>query len=86
VKVQKEVERVVGVDDVVLLLSGAAAAAQLVDYGIKVGKVIIEWRRKLKEKGIEAKGKLEKPEQAPLDLSKATDEEIKEWLSQNKKQ
>lgn len=89
VTVQKDLERAVGVDDVVLVctvLAGVAAAGQIVDYGIKVAKVIIEWRRRLKEKGIKPKGTLEKPGKAPLDLSNVTDEEIEEWLSQKKKQ
>ncbi|MDJ0799714.1 MAG: hypothetical protein QNJ51_23355 [Calothrix sp. MO_167.B12] len=85
-KVQKSTNRVLGVDDLVVIasvVSGAAATAQLVDYGIKVGKAITNWRRKLREKGIEPEGNLEHPKQRPpLDLSTATDKEIEEWLSQ----
>ena len=85
VKVQKSTDRVLGVDDLLVVatvVSGAAATAQLIDYGIKVAKVINNWRRKLREKGIEPKGKLEHPKRPPLDISNTTDEEIEEWLSQ----
>lgn len=85
VNVQNSQNRVVGVDDIVLVatvVSGAAATAQLLDYSIKVAKAINNWRKKLREQGIEAKGKLEHPKRPPLDLNTATDEEIEEWLSQ----
>ncbi|NJL61063.1 MAG: hypothetical protein HC903_03540 [Methylacidiphilales bacterium] len=85
IKVQKSPSRVVGVDDIVLVatvISGVAATAQLMDYGIKVAKSINNWRRKLREKGIEPQGKLEHPKRPFLDLNTATDEEIEAWLSQ----
>ncbi len=85
VKVQKSTDRVLGVDDIVVIasvVSGVAATAQLLDYSIKVGKTIHNWRRKLREKGIEPEGKLQHPQRPPLDLNSATDEEIEEWLSQ----
>ncbi|MDJ0618377.1 MAG: hypothetical protein QNJ63_16800 [Calothrix sp. MO_192.B10] len=85
VKLQKSTDRVLGVDDIVVIasvVSGAAATAQLIDYGIKVGQAIANWRRRLREKGIEPAGKLTHPKRPPLDLSTATDEEIQAWLSQ----
>lgn len=85
VKLQKSPKRVVGVDDIVLVatvVSGVAATAQLIDYSIKTARAINNWRKKLREQGIEAKGKLEHPKRSPLDLNTATDEEIEEWLSQ----
>ncbi len=85
IKVQKSPSRVIGVDDIVLVatvLGGLAAAADLVEYGIKVGKAINNWRRKLRENGIEPEGKLEHPKRPALDLSKASDEEVEEWLNQ----
>lgn len=85
IKVQKSPNRVIGVDDIVLVatvVSGVAATAQLIDYSIKTAQVIVNWRRKLREKGIESKGKLEYPKRPYLDLNTATDEEIEEWLSQ----
>jgi hypothetical protein len=85
IKVQKSPSRVVGVDDIVLVatvISGVAATAQLIDYSIKTAQAINNWRRKLREKGIEPKGKLEHPKRPYLDLNTATDEEIEAWLSQ----
>ncbi|MDJ0798411.1 MAG: hypothetical protein QNJ51_16590 [Calothrix sp. MO_167.B12] len=82
VKLQKSTDRVLGVDDIVVIVSGVAATAQLIDYGIKVGQAIANWRRRLREKGIEPAGKLTHPKRPPLDLSTATDEEIQAWLSQ----
>ncbi|MDJ0733571.1 MAG: hypothetical protein QNJ47_05705 [Nostocaceae cyanobacterium] len=86
VKVQKSTNRVLGVDDLLVVatvVSGAAATAQLIDYSIKVAKAINHWRRKLREKGIEPKGELVNPKKSlSLDLSTATDEEVEEWLSQ----
>ncbi|NEO32362.1 MAG: hypothetical protein F6K36_18410 [Symploca sp. SIO3C6] len=85
IAVQKSPSRFMGVDDLVVvatLLGGAAATANLIECGIKVAKVINNWRRQLREKGIELEGSLENPKYLPLDLSKATDEEIEAWLSQ----
>ena len=83
VKLQKSPSRVVGADDIIFVfavVSGVAATAQLVDYGITVAKAINNWRRKLREKGIEPEGKLEHPERPPLDLKEASDEEVEEWF------
>ena len=85
IKVQKQVNRVFGADDIVFIatvLGGLAAAANLIEYGTKVAKAIISWRNQLRERGIEPVARLEHPERSPLDLSSATDEEIEEWLSQ----
>jgi hypothetical protein len=85
IKVQKSSSRIVGADDIVLVatvVGGIAATAQLIDYSIKVAKAINNWRLKLREKGIEPKGKLEHPVRPFLDLNTATDEEVEEWLSQ----
>ncbi|NET05098.1 MAG: hypothetical protein F6K16_10295 [Symploca sp. SIO2B6] len=84
IEVQKSPSRFIGVDDLVVvatLLGGAAATASLIDHGIKVAKVINNWRRQLREKGIEPEGSLENPKYLPLDLSKATDEELEAWFS-----
>ncbi|NEP02062.1 MAG: hypothetical protein F6K58_26085 [Symploca sp. SIO2E9] len=85
IEVQKSPSRFIGVDDLMVvatLLGGVAATADLIECGIKVGKAINNWRRQLREKGIEVEGRLEHPKYLPLDLSKATDEEIEAWLSQ----
>lgn len=85
INVQKLLNRVFGADDIVFVatvLGGAAAAVNLIDYGIKVAKAINKWRQELRTKGIEPQGKLEHPKRPSLDISKATDEEIEEWLSQ----
>ncbi|MGB7440206.1 MAG: hypothetical protein WA919_04000 [Coleofasciculaceae cyanobacterium] len=85
IQVQKPPSRIVGADDLVFVaavMGGVAATADLINYGIKVAKTINKWRRQLREKGIEPKARLEHPQRPPLDLSKATDEEIEAWLSQ----
>lgn len=85
IKVQNSPSRIIGADDIVFVatvVGGIAATANLIDYGIKAAKAINNWRQKLREKGIEPKGKLEHPVRSSLDLSTATDEEIEEWLSQ----
>ncbi len=85
IKVQKSPSWIIVADDIVFVatvVGGIAATANLIDYSIKVAKAIINWRRKLREKGIEPQGKLEYPKRPYLDLSTATDEEIEEWLSQ----
>lgn len=84
-KVQKQPNRAIGIDDLVVIatvVSGLAATAQLVEYGVKAAKEINQWRRALREEGLHPNGRLEHPERPPLDLGEATDEEIKEWLSQ----
>ncbi|MCE2720446.1 MAG: hypothetical protein ACK6A9_04330 [Dolichospermum sp.] len=84
IKVQKSQNRVFGADDIVFVatvVGGIAATANLIDYSIKVAKVIANWRQKLREKGIEPKGKLQHPKRPYLDLRTATDEEIEAWLS-----
>ncbi len=85
IKLQKSPTRIVGADDIAFvatIVGGIAATANLVEYSIKFAKVINNWRRKLREKGIEPEGRLEHPELPFLDLSTATDEEIEAWLSQ----
>ncbi|SRR5579883_809634 len=85
IKLQRSSSRVVGADDIVFVatvVGGIAATANLIDYSIKVAKAINKWRGELREKRIEPKGKLEHPDRISIDLSTATDEEIKEWLSQ----
>ncbi|MDM9586176.1 hypothetical protein [Nostoc sp. GT001] len=84
INVQKSPSRILGADDIVFVatvVGGIAATANLIEYSIKVAKAINNWRRKLREKGIEPKGTLEHPVRPSLDLSTATDEEIEEWLS-----
>lgn len=85
INVQKSPSRIVGADDIVFVatvVGGIAATANLIDYSIKVAKAINNWRRELREKEIEPKGKLEHPVRSSVDLSTATDEEVEEWLSQ----
>ena len=85
IEVQKLPSRIVGADDIVFVatvVGGVAATATLIDYSIKVAKAINNWRRRLREKGIVPKGKLEHPDRSSIDLSTATDEEVEEWLSQ----
>ena len=83
IKVQKLPSRVVGADDIVFVatvIGGIAATANLIDYSIKVAKAINNWRRKLREKGIEPEGKLEHPARPSLALKTASDEEVEEWF------
>ncbi|MBO3458337.1 hypothetical protein G7B40_004700 [Aetokthonos hydrillicola Thurmond2011] len=85
IKLQKSPSRIVGADDIVFVatvLGGIAATADLIDKSIKVAKALNNWRRKMREKGIEPKGKLEHPDRSFIDLSTATDEEIEQWFSQ----
>jgi hypothetical protein len=84
-KLQQPAKRLFGVDDTFVLLvagvvSGAAGAAQLVDFGIKVGKAIIRWRQNMRAKDLDACCILEHPRRPPLDLRTASDEEILEWF------
>ena len=83
-KVQKEPSRVVGIDDVVAIITILVGTKELIE---PVAKAIIKWRKEAKEKGIEAQVKLERPDRSPLYLievtnpdDEATDEEIKEWF------
>ncbi len=83
IKVQKSPSRVVGADDIVFVatvLGGMAAAANLIEYGIKAAQAIANWRRELRSKGIEPEGRLEHPNRPPLELNEASDEEIDEWF------
>ena len=81
-QVQKNASRVVGIDDIALLITIAVGVGQLTEYGIKVAQAINRWRDKARQQGIEPQGRLEHPNRPPLDLTTATDEEIEEWLSQ----
>ncbi|MEC4887366.1 MAG: hypothetical protein SAL70_39570 [Scytonema sp. PMC 1070.18] len=83
IKVQESTSRVVGVDDIIFVatvVSAVSATAQLIDYSIKAAKAINNWRRELREKGREPKGKLEHPNLPDIDLSTATEEEIEAWF------
>jgi hypothetical protein len=81
VKVEQPTSRVFGVEEIALFVSIVVGAAQLAEYGVRVGKAINDWRRKIRQKGKEPKGRLEHPEKAPIDLWTATDAEVEEWLS-----
>ena len=79
-KVQKEPSRVVGVDDVVAIITILVGTKELIE---PVVKAFIKWRKEAKQKGIEAQVKLERPDRSPLYLievtnpdDEATDEEI----------
>ncbi|MDJ0746285.1 MAG: hypothetical protein QNJ32_23375 [Xenococcaceae cyanobacterium MO_167.B27] len=83
-KVQKEPSRVVGLDDVVAIITILVGTKELIE---PVVKTIIKWRKEAKEKGIEAQVKLERPDRSDLSLidvnnpdDEATDGEIKEWF------
>ena len=83
IKLQKSPSRVLGVDDLLVIAtvaSGAAATAQLIEYGIKAAKAIANWRRELRSRGIEPEGRLEHPNRPPLELNEASDEEIDQWF------
>ena len=84
-QVQKESSRVVGVDDVIAIITILVGIGQLTEYSVRIAKAIIKWREETREKGIEPQAKLEYPARPSLDLSKATDEEIKKWLEEIKK-
>lgn len=80
-QVQKEPSRVVGIDDAVAIITILVGIGQLSEYSVRVAKAIIKWRKQAREKSVEAQIKLEHPSRPPLDLSQASDEEIKKWLS-----
>ena len=87
IKVQKSPSRILGADDILFVLAvigGIDATSNLIS---KLVKVVKDWRRKVREKGEEPKGSLEQPklQLPPLDMSKATDEEIEEWFEEIKK-
>ncbi len=84
-QVQKETSRVVGVDDAIAIITILVGIGQLTEYSVRVAKAIIKWRKEAREKGLEPQVKLEHPSRPPLDISKATDEEIEKWLEEIKK-
>ena len=86
-KVQKEPSRVVGLDDVVAIITILVGIKELTESSVHVANAIIKWRKEAKQKGIEAEVKLERPNRYDLYLievtnpdDEATDEEIKEWF------
>ncbi|MEO0869407.1 MAG: hypothetical protein AAFY17_13385 [Cyanobacteria bacterium J06642_11] len=79
-QVQKPASRAFGADDVALLITIAVGIGQLTEYCIKIAQAITHWREKARQRGVEVKGKLERPERPTLDLGTATEEEIKAWL------
>ncbi|MEM9542114.1 MAG: hypothetical protein AAGA60_21805 [Cyanobacteria bacterium P01_E01_bin.42] len=85
IQVQKPPSRVMGADDIVFIaaiLGGLASAANLIDYGVKVAKIVNNWRKKLRERGQKPIGKLEHPDRLDLDLNAASDEEVEKWFNQ----
>ena len=84
INIQKTQSRVIGLDDILLVLtiiSGLASGATLIDYGIKAAKAINKWRQDLRAKGLKPKAQLEHPQRPQLDLEKASDEEVEKWFS-----
>lgn len=83
ISLQKQSSRIVGVDDIVLIatiMGGVTATANLIEYGIKMGKFVKNWRKSCQEKGKAIKLILEHPDKPPLDVENATDEEIEAWF------
>lgn len=78
--VQKESERSIGLVELALIITIANNAVNLTEKVIKASKVIIQWRKNLKQKGKEVKGQLENSNKASLDLEIASDEEIRKWF------
>lgn len=72
--------RAFGVDDIFLVMGGVASTASVIEYGVKVGKAINNWRKSRKKEGKAIKLKLEHPDKPPLDVETATDEEIEAWF------
>ncbi len=87
IEVQKQPSRIIGADDIAFVATvagGVATTATLIDYSIKIGKVINNWRKDLRKKNIEPKGKLNYKNQFEIDLMTATDEEIEVWCEKVK--
>lgn len=84
INLQNSPSRVVAADDILFILTvigGIDAASNLIP---KLVRVLKDWRRKLREKGEEPQGTLKQKnlELPPLDISKATDEEIEKWFEE----
>jgi hypothetical protein len=77
-----EVQRSFGVDVglVLSVLAKAAEVVSVVEFGVKVAEAVGAWRRKLRERDLDANCILEHPHRPPLDLRKASDEEILAWF------
>jgi Sec-independent protein translocase protein TatA len=81
-KVQRTTSRAVGIDDVAIVITILVGIGQLTEYGVKLAKAIISWREQARQKHTVIKGQLQRPDQPPLDLQSATDNDIEEWLAQ----
>ena len=86
-QVQKEPSRVVGLDDVVAIITILVGIKELTESSVRVANAIIKWRKEAKQKGIATQVKLERPDRSHLYLieftnpdAEATDEEIKKWF------
>lgn len=74
--------RAFGVDDYILVVTAiGATAATAKEVGELIEK-IVEWRRNIRKKRIEAKAELQSSSKEPLSLESATDQEIREWFNQ----
>jgi hypothetical protein len=58
------------------IVAGAGAAV------LRLVNEINTWRHNARRRGVEPKAQLYRPNQPPLDLATATDEEVRRWLSQ----
>lgn len=82
ITIQKDQKRVMGVDDLLLVLTGLVTAAQALEYGAKAASTINRWRKTLRSQGKDPQAKLEHPKRPSLDLMIATEEEVEKWFSQ----
>lgn len=81
VQVQEPTPRAPGLEHTALVLGVIVASLNIAEYGLKIAKGIIQWRKSAQTAGISIEGRLEHPDKTPLSLESATDTELEEWLS-----
>jgi hypothetical protein len=77
--VQQETRR--DLATVVLILTAVKVSMEIVKVTIDMADKIIAMRKKWQEEGKEVAGELRHPEKETLDLARASDKEVKEWIT-----
>lgn len=81
--VQQPVERSGDIWQIVTVIIENVAGGVSTALLLELSKKIIKWRDDARRRGQLSKVRLQRPNQQPLDLTTASDEEVGKWLLQN---
>ncbi len=78
--VQIPENRAIGIDDFIIIIAAIGATAEATSQILDLAEKIIDWRKRLSQKGMQPEVEINRQHEKSLDLSKATDQEVENWF------